>query len=376
MEKKPIKVLNIMSDFKKGGVQAEVMYPARLLDRQDVVFDALLLSDTVGYYEEEFQRYGNIYRIPLKRRKTRIGRVLSIFTNYFWLKREMDRFFREHPGYDAVHARHITYNAPCLLAAEKAGIPVRIAHCAVDRPKGQFRDRTYVTWYLAYCAHVLRRCATHCFGVTKSAVEYLCGEGNGIVMKNPTIALDRFNPALYRDVQPDGKIHLLMVGSYSGRKNQKFAVDILKELPDDATATFIGYPRTPSDPYLPNLKAYVGELGLSDRVRFLPQDADIPGEMAKATVLLIPSLQEGLPNVALEAQAMGLSCFISDAVSDECDCGICSFHPLSMGAKGWAERIVQFVEEKGYGKHYVDMSQWDNYKICLDYLEYWRGKPM
>ena len=197
MEKKPLRVINILADFKKGGIQAEVMYPARLLNREDVVFDVLLLSDAVGYYEGEFSHYGNIYRIPLKRRKTKIGRFLSVFTNYFCLKREMDRFFCEHPDYDAVHARHITYNAPCILAAKKARIPVRIAHCAVDRPKGQFRDRFYITWYLAYCARVLRKHATHCFGVTKSAVEYLCGEGNGIVMKNPTIALDRFDPALY-----------------------------------------------------------------------------------------------------------------------------------------------------------------------------------
>ncbi len=377
MEKKqPLRVLNIIADFKKGGVQAEVMYPARLLDRNEVTFDVLLLSDTVGFYEEEFQKYGNIYRLPLKRKKTKIGRFLSVFTNYLYMKRAMNRFFKEHPGYDAVHARHITYNAPCILAAKKAGIPVRIAHCAVDRPKGKFADRCYITWYLAYCARILRRHATHCFGVTRSAVEYLCGEGNGIVMKNPTIALDRFNPERYRDVKPDGAIHLLMVGSYGERKNQKFAVDILKTLPADSTATFIGYPRTPTDPYLPNLKTYAQALGLAERVHFLPQDADIPAEMAKATVLLIPSLQEGLPNVALEAQAMGLPCFVSDDVSDECNCGICSFHPLSIGPEGWAERIVQFVEENGYGKHYVDMSQWDNYKICLEYLEYWRGKPM
>ena len=183
MEKKPIHVLNILADFKKGGVQAEVMYPARLLDREEVRFDALLLSDTVGFYEEEFRHYGDIYRIPIRRKKTKIGRVLSVFTNYIYLERKMERFFREHPGYDAVHARHIIYNAPCIRAACKAGIPVRIAHCAVDRPKGKFRDRAYITWYLNYCAGVLRKYATHCFGVTKSAVEYLCGEGNGIVME-------------------------------------------------------------------------------------------------------------------------------------------------------------------------------------------------
>ena len=57
--KKPIKVLNIMTDFKKGGVQAEVMYPARILSQNDVTFDAMLLSDLEGFYEEEFKKYGN-----------------------------------------------------------------------------------------------------------------------------------------------------------------------------------------------------------------------------------------------------------------------------------------------------------------------------
>ena len=379
MEKCPIRVLNIIADFKKGGIQAEVMYPARILDSKDVRFDVMLLSDTIGYYEEEFKQYGRIYRFSLKRKKTKIGRFISVFTNYIFMKRHMEQFFREHPDYDAVHARHIILNAPCIVAAKKAGIPVRIAHCAVDRPKGSFKDRKYITWYLAYCAWVLRKNATHCFGVTKSAVEYLCGEGNGIVIKNPTIALDRFNLARYKDVLPDQNIHLLMVGSYCGRKNQKFAVDILKDLSTeypDATLTFIGYPRTPGDRYLANLKAYTEEAGLAERVCFLPQDSDIPAEMAKATLLLVPSLQEGLPNVVLEAQAMGLPCIISDAVSNECDCGICSFYPLSIGSKGWAEKIAAYVTENGHEKHPVDMSDWDNKKICQEYLEYWRGKPM
>ena len=50
MTAKPTKILNIIADFKKGGIQAEVMYPARILDRSEAVFDVMLLSDTEGYY--------------------------------------------------------------------------------------------------------------------------------------------------------------------------------------------------------------------------------------------------------------------------------------------------------------------------------------
>ena len=379
MEKKPTKVLRILADFNKGGIQSEVMNPARLLPKEEVQFDAMLLSDKKGYYEKEFRRYGKIYRLPIKRKKTKLGRFLSLYTNYGYVKREMIKFFKDHPDYDAVHCHHLIYNAPCILAAKKAGIPVRIAHCAVDRPKGAFKDRTYLTLHLKHCAAILRKHATHCFGVTRSAVEYLCGEGHGIVMKNPTLDMVKFNPNLYQELKGDGQIHLLMVGSYGNRKNQKFALEILKELLrdyPDSTATFIGYAGTNSDYYLPDMKKYVSEHGMEGNVRFLPQDADIPLEMAKATLLLIPSLQEGLPNVALEAQAMGLSCFVSTDVSEECNCGLCHFYPLSDGPTGWKKHILDYVAEYGYDRHLIDMSAWDNKKISQEYLEYWRGKPM
>ena len=376
MNQKPIRVLQVLSDFKKGGVQAEVMYPARILSPNDVRFDAMLLSDTVGYYEDEFRQYGNIFRISIKRKPTKIQRFLSIFTNYTFIKKEMRAFFAAHETYDAVHVRNILYNAPVILAAKKAGIPVRIAHCAVNRPKGKYKDRLYIRVYLKYCAHILRKYATQVFGVTASAVEYIAGEGNGIVMKNPTIALDRFDPEKYPNKNTDGIIRLIMVGSYSSRKNQKFTIDILHELckrRPDSTLTLIGYPRSERETYLDEMKQKIAGYGLEANVTFLPQDTDIPLAMSESTILMMPSIQEGLPNVALEAQAMGLPCFVSDDVSTECDCGLCRFLSLSDGAEFWAEELVNHVEKHGFSKVYPDMSEWDNKKICEDYLAYWRG---
>lgn len=377
MSELPVRVLQIMSDFKKGGVQAEVMYPARILSKEDVYFDALLLSDTVGYYEDEFKRYGEIYRFPIKRKSTKLKRVISFFTNYFKVKKYVYNFLRTHEKYDAIHSRHLIYNAPCILAAKKAGVPVRIAHCAVNRPQGKYKDRLYVTIYLKYCAHILRKNATKVFGVTSSAVEYIAGEGNGIVMKNPTIDLDRFNPEKYPNKNIDGVIRLIMVGSFSSRKNQKFTIEVLRELckkRPDSTLTLIGYPRSPKETYLDEMKRKIKVYGLEKNVQFLPQDTNIPLAMSESTFLLMPSIQEGLPNVALEAQAMGLPCFISSDVSTECDCGLCHFIDLDKGAGYWANTVIEYAEDNGFEKHYLDMSEWDNKKICEDYLEYWRGR--
>ena len=375
MAREKIRVLQVNTDLKKGGVQAEIMYPARILD--EVHFDVMLLSDTIGYYEEEFSRYGEIFRIPLPRRKTRIGRVCAVFLEYFIVKKEMYKFLTSHEPYDAIHSHNLRYNAPCMAAAKKAGVSVRIAYCAVNKPERKgFKDRLYFQFYLKLCSFVLNCCCTLKFGVTQNAADYVFGKGNGTPIKNPTVDFEKFNPEKYSETSDDN-IHLLMVGSYSSRKNQKFAVKVLYELKkfdENATLTFVGYPRSPKETYFPELRKMVSELELEDSVVFLPQDADIPAVMAKSTFLLIPSLQEGLPNVALEAQKMGLSCFVSDDVSDDCDCGLCSFLPLDKGELYWAKKVVNYVKENGLEKKYVDMSQWDNRKICEEYVEIWSGR--
>ena len=377
MSHSPLRVLQINTDFKKGGVQAEIMYPARILSKDRVHFDVMLLTDTIGFYEDEFSHYGKIYRIPLKKQTTRIARIISVFTEYFQLKKEMILFLKSHKAYDAVHCHNLRYNAPCMAAAKKCNVPVRIAYCAVNKPeRGEYKDRLYYQFYLKLCSFVLNRSCTHKFGVTQNAADYAFGKGKGKPIKNPTVDFEKFDPDKYPK-EIDGKIHLLMVGSYSSRKNQKFAVDVLNELVKknaDADLTFVGYPRSPNETYLPELQDKVREYSLNEKVTFLPQDANIPEVMSRSTYLLIPSLQEGLPNVALEAQKMGLPCFLSTDVSNDCDCGICTFLPLDNGAEYWAQEIIKYTKQHGIEKQNVDMSEWDNRKVCEMYMDLWSGK--
>lgn len=380
MSESPIKVLQIIADFKKGGVQADVMYPAIILKKEDVHFDVMLFTDKKEYYEDEFLKYGNIYRIPIQRKKNKISRAISIYTNFFFVKKQMELFFSSHDNYQAIHARNLLYNAPCISAAEKAGIPVRIAHCHTNKSNNKnYKESAYLLLYYWLCSKVLNKKATHHFGVTSNAVEYMFGsKEKGIVIKNPTVDFSKFNPLLY-PVDTEQKIKLILVGSYSSRKNQRFAAEVLYELlkvKPDSKLTFIGYPRNEKEDYLPKLKEFVKSTNMEKNIEFLPQDTNVAEQLSKSTIMLIPSLQEGLPNVALEAQAMGVPCFVSTDVSKECDCGICKFLPLEKGAKYWADQIIEFVTRYGYVKHYIDMSSWDNKKVCQDYLDYWRGKPM
>ncbi len=58
--------------------------------------------------------------------------------------------------------------------------------------------------------------------------------------------------------------------------------------------------------------AMVDELGLGEAVRMLGHRKDVPALMRAADVVVLPSLYEGTPNVALEACAAGVPLVVSD----------------------------------------------------------------
>ena len=371
---KKVKVLQVAYDLTMGGVPADIMYPARLLNKKDVEFDVLLTSDTEGFYDEEFLKYGDIYRIPDKVGSNKFIRGLQVFTNPIRMYFRVKRFLQDKKGYyDCIHCRNFEYNAPCVAAAHKVNIPIRIAHSHVSFPA---HERFHKALYHRISQKIIQRHATICLGVTEGALKYMIGDGKGYVIKNPTVNLSKFDPHKY-EYSDHNEIHLIMVGSIEERKNQLFGAAVLKELlfmDQQAHLTFIGYSIHPEDRYLEKVQDYIKNNNLENQVVFLPKDSDVAKALAESDIMLIPSLQEGLPNVALEAQAMGVHCFVSTDVERICDCGLCDFLSLSDGPSKWAKAVIKFAETSKLKKTFIDMSSWDNKKVSEFHLRIWRGE--
>jgi len=373
-EETKIKVLQVAYDLTMGGVPADIMYPARLLDKNDVEFDVLLTSNTKGFYDEEFQNYGDIYRVPIKIGCNKFVRAFKVFIDPIRVYFKVKAFLNKKRGcYDAIHCRNFTYNAPCIAAAHKTNIPVRIAHSHVNAPA---HERFHKKIYNKISQAIIKRHATICLGVTQGALKYMIGNGKGYVIKNPTVNLSKFDPSKYT-YQNHDEIHLIMIGSIEPRKNQMFAASILNDLVRmgiESTIVFIGYPIYPESLYLESVQEYIRKKGLEDRVEFLPKDSDVAKALSESDIMLIPSLQEGLPNVALEAQAMGVYCFVSTAVERLCNCGLCDFISLEDGSQKWADAIVKYAAKTGLKKTFIDMSSWDNMEVSKLHLKIWRGE--
>ena len=366
---KPSSVLFIVGSMEVGGVQSGIMNFARIAPPDQVRFDIITLTDQEGFHEAEFRKYGSVYHIPLPHPSNKYLSIPYTLMNDMLFRRKFIRFLKSHAPYDAVHTKLLKGTAPALEAARECGVPIRIAQSHVDKPE---RLNPFDTWYYKWCAKRIEKSATVKLAVSEKAVELLFDHYDARIIKNPTISLERLNPAKY-DPAPHAEIRLIQIGTFSYRKNQCFSVDVLKrllEMGHAARLSFVGYPLEGSD-YNLAMEKKIRQLDVADHVTFYPKDADVPLLLSESDLMLIPSLREGLPNVALEAQAMGVPCFLSDTITKATDCGLCIFMSLEKGPAAWAEEIIRYRKEHGAEKEYVDMTSWDQKNVVKEYIEIW-----
>lgn len=366
---KPVKVLFIVPGMDVGGVQTGIMNFVHVIPQSEVCFDIAVLTEKVGYNEQEFQKFGHVYHIPLPHTSNKYMSISYTLLNDLLFRYKFKQFLQSHEPYDVVHTKLLKGTAPALEAAKECSVPVRVAQSHVDKPE---RLNPFDTWYYKWCARRIEKSATEKLAVSEKAIDLLFDHYSARIIKNPTISLERLNPAKYNP-EPHTEIRLIQIGTFSHRKNQCFSVDVLKQLLEMGQAahlSFIGYPLEGSD-YNLAIEKRIQQIHAVDHISFYPKDTDVPLLLSQSDYMLIPSLREGLPNVALEAQAMGVPCFLSDTITKATDCGLCIFMSLEKGPAAWAEEIIRYRKEHGAEKEYVDMTSWDQKNVVKEYIQIW-----
>jgi glycosyltransferase involved in cell wall biosynthesis len=93
-----------------------------------------------------------------------------------------------------------------------------------------------------------------------------------------------------------------MVAEFIPRKRHADAVEAVARLADESVHLLLAG----AGPLTEEVRALAGAAGLGARTHFLGFRSDIPALLAASDVLLLPSLQEGLPRSVLEAMSMGV----------------------------------------------------------------------
>lgn len=333
-EKRPLRVLQILTNLDRAGMETMTMNYYRHIDRARVQFDFLLHRSERGAYEAEARALGaNVFRVPRQ----------NPLSKGYW--HALDSFFAEHP-YRVVHAQLDCMSAEPLAAAARHGTAVRIAHSHSSR---QDRDLKYPLKLV--CKRFIKREATDLFACSVEAGRWMFGTDCFRVIPNAIdIGRYAFDEAARKRVRTELKVGLRVpvvghVGRFMPAKNHEFilrAFQAMLRLRADAVLLLAG-----EGDLLERTRQRARELGIERSVMFVGVREDVPELMQAMDVFLMPSLYEGLPVVLVEAQAAGLPCVISDAIPPDCDFagGGIRRLALSAGPDDWASELCRLVAE-------------------------------
>ena len=132
------------------------------------------------------------------------------------------------------------------------------------------------------------------------------------------------------------------IGRFERQKNVGFLIDVFKRITEkrgDVRLLLAGAGSGESA-----LKEKVAKLGLGSAVSFCAWSGNVEKYYSAIDALALPSLFEGLPLVAVEAQAAGIPCVLSENVTSEAAVtDNCVFAPLNDVA-AWAEALERALD--------------------------------
>lgn len=345
-QKETVKVLYFVDRMLRGGIQSLVIDWVSRFDKEKIHVDFLLLDDGNKYeLEDKLKELGcNVYKLN----------GIWIRTPIDFLKQAdaLDNFFNEHHDYSVIHLHSTSKNFLVLKYAKKYNIPMRIAHSH----NTDFQTTNLVKKLAGdILKSKLNKYATDYFACSKIAGEWLFGKKivNSDKFKVIHNAIDyekfKYNETTRDEIRKElnvkeDEILIGHVGRFENQKNHDFLIDVFSEIYKENKKyklVMIGQGSVEN-----KIKEKVNKLGLNENVIFAGFRKDVNRYMQAMDVLVLPSLCEGLPVVGVEAQAAGLLCELSSAMTKEIKIlSTTNFIDLNLSAEKWADKIVKDYEK-------------------------------
>lgn len=338
--KKP-KVLHIFSGYG-GGISSLIL---NLVENSYQYVDYTLLAFSYEGGDAFKERLRSVGSKLLLMSRPRI----EGFTGFV---QSVKRVFEEN-HYDAVHC-HIDAWPMIIfrLIANKYGVKTFIVHAhktlyekridRVFRFVNRSINRLFSTNYMT-CS---RWAAEYLFGrhFLKKRKAYLIPNGiNESIFREKITQEDQHKYNCEFNVS-EKELVIAHVGRFNEQKNHGFILNLASKLIDDQFSfklLLIG-----DGELLESMQGLSQKMNLSNHVVFLGRRLDVSKIMQYADLLILPSLWEGLPTVAVECQASGTPMLLADTITPECDMGLDLVNFLPLDIALWSNHIEAFEPHK------------------------------
>lgn len=345
---KPIKVLHIVGAMNRAGQETFLMNVFNKIDREKFHFSFLYNNHNLSCdYDQEIKSLGgSIVYPPIESKR---------FKLFSYLKENKDIDILYIPTNNAFSAVY------SIILGKISGINHIVVHSHSSKSKHKILNYIF--------RPILRNLNVRKYACSELAGKWLFGKNikdvqivmNGISQGNYVVSPEKRQQIRNSLDIKNNQLALVHIGRFIEVKNHKFLLKVFKELKlllPDAVLVLVG------DGELKNeIINEVDRLNLKDSVIFTGIRSDIPDLLMGMDMFILPSLYEGLPVTAIEAQASGLKCMLSNTITQETKISDnVSFLPLEDGARLWAEQIVK--ESRYERKNSSNQIKASGYDIC------------
>lgn len=333
---KRIRVLHVVPGMASGGVAKMVQEWYENINKDEIDMEVATL-DTLGLFSDILKQQGCKIMEFKPLREVGIKEYIA----------QLDIIIK-NGGYDIIHSHMGLLSFIVFIISKKYGIESRILHAHTnlfynDNKKGI--KRFIINIIKKICVFL----STDYVACTNEAGEYFFGK-NIIDKSNYSLVLNGINVKRFefneikrtnirQSLNVNDKFIIGNIGRFSAQKNQKLIIDIFYEtlkVESNCELWLIGEGEDEE-----MLKQRVKRYGIDEKVKFLEVRENVEDLLLAMDIFLMPSLFEGLGIVAVEAQASGLKCILSNMVPKEAKVtNQVKFVELDANKNEWVKEIL------------------------------------
>lgn len=349
------RILHIGGNLRINGISTFIYNLMLGLDKNQFEINVVNTAADDGCYKKKFESFGgktyNIYT-----RGTSIFRALG-------QAKKLKKILIEEGPFDIIHSHYFSNNGLYLKIAHDAKVPTRISHCHQSNPRMKIPKKISVS----ISRKLINKYVTHKLGCSKQACIFLYkNQPYQIVYYG--IDLDRFQKNKIDKHQIYNKLglsadkkYIIYIGRFAKQKNPMFLLDVYEKIAEKNN--FIDLIIVGHGPLKEKIINRVDHIGLEKRIHILNPNVNVEEIYQIAECLMLPSLWEGLPIVLIEAQTMGIRCFVSNHITQELNLGLCTY--LSLDCNLWVKIMHEYLNQYHYEQH-IQNESFDLKKMTND----------
>lgn len=306
MQKRPIRVLQIIGIFNKGGVESVVLNYYRHINRDKIQFGFVVHDNTTVDVSALVEPLGGrVYKVPAYN-KNIWGFMKGVYN------------IVKHHNYKIIHSHMTTLSVFSLGPAWLAGAKIRILHAHNTTVSSEYFRNIIKLMLRPFSIAV----ANHYFACSQLVAQWMYGDiFRKIIIINNAVDLKKFafnrirRNILRRELGLENSFVIGHVGRFVYQKNHEYLIHLLAFIMrtmSDVKLVLIG-----DGPLRERILNLIHTLNMDDRVLYLGVRHDVDDLYNIFDVVYLPSWYEGLAVVSVEAQANGLPILMSKYVTEE-----------------------------------------------------------